>query len=72
MGKPILGRKNTRAITAMKNKGVSNVNNLVGKAGMGINSAVNQVTVGANQLGSKLAQNTNFPHVRSIVPKTFA
>jgi hypothetical protein len=39
---------------------------------MGVNSAVNQLTVGANQLGSKLAQNSNFPTVNSIIPKSFA
>jgi hypothetical protein len=71
MGKPILGRKLTRQLNARVKKGVANVNNLVGKAGLAVNSAVNQATIGANQLGSKVAQNSNFPSVSSIIPKHF-
>ena len=71
MGKPILGRKLTRQLNARVKKGVANVNNLVGKAGLAVNSAVNQATIGANQLGSKVSQNSNFPSVSIIIPKHF-
>jgi hypothetical protein len=69
--KPFLGRKNMRLINKLKNKVVTNVNNEVGKAGLAINSAVNQSTIGTNQLASKAAQNSNFPSIKSIIPKTF-
>jgi hypothetical protein len=71
MPKPILGRKNTRALNKFKNRAVANINNQIGKAGLAVNSAVNQATIGANQLASKVAQNSNFPSVKSIVPKVF-
>jgi hypothetical protein len=71
MGKPILGKKATRQLNAHLKRGVANVNNLVGKAGLGINSAVNLSTIGANQLASKAAQNSNFPSVKGIIPKHF-
>jgi hypothetical protein len=38
---------------------------------LAINSAVNQSTIGANQLASKAAQNSNFPSVKNIIPKVF-
>jgi hypothetical protein len=69
--KPIFGRKNMRLINRLKNKVVTNINNEVGKAGLAINSGVNQATIGANQLASKAAQNSNFPSIKSIIPKTF-
>ena len=71
MAKTILGKKATRQLNAHVKRGVANVNNLVGKAGLAVNSAVNQATIGANQLGSKIAQNSNFPSVKSIIPKHF-
>ena len=69
--KPFLGRKNMRLINNLKKKIITNVNNEVGKAGLAINSGVNQATIGANQLASKAAQNSNFPSVKNIIPKVF-
>jgi len=71
MPKPIFGKKNTRIMRRMKDNAVANVNNQVGKAGLAINSAVNQATIGANQIASKVGQNSNFPSVLSIIPKKF-